>query len=122
MMREADRNYHTVKSGYYLAGLNQWPKGLVGFQEKLTSYFDVLTHLYHKICCAIALALRADLKTFAAEFNPPKAFLQLIKNPELYPKESYNLYGSAPYRDFGCISILVQDEIGGLQVKNSKGK
>jgi len=122
MMREADRNDHSVKSGDYLAGLNQWPEGLVGFQETLTSYFDVLTHLCHKICRAIALALGADLKTFAEEFNPPTAFLRLIRYPPLLPKESDNLYGSAPHRDFGCITILAQDETGGLQVKNSQGK
>jgi isopenicillin N synthase-like dioxygenase len=62
MMREADRNNLAVKSGEYLSELNQWPEGLVGFQETLTSYFNVLNHLSHKICLAIALALGANLK------------------------------------------------------------
>ena len=71
MMREADRNDHAVKSGDYLAGLNQWPEGLVGFQETLTSYFDVLTHLCHKICRTIALALGANLKKLLQQNSIP---------------------------------------------------
>ena len=69
MMREAGMNDPAVKSGDYLAGPNQWPEGLPGFQEILTSYFDELTHLCHKICRVIALVLGADLKTFASELN-----------------------------------------------------
>ena len=122
MMREADMNDPAVKSGDYLAGPNQWPEGLPGFQEILTSYFDELTHLCHKICRIIALVLGADLKTFASEFNPPTAFLRLIKYPPALANESNDLYGSAPHTDFGCITILAQDETGGLQVKNSQGQ
>ncbi len=122
MMREADSDDPAVKSGDYLAGPNQWPEEFPGFQETLTNYFDVLTHLCHKICRAIALALGADLKTFAAEFNPPTTFLRLIKYPPILQNESRNLYGSAPHTDFGCITILAQDETGGLQVKNTDGQ
>jgi isopenicillin N synthase-like dioxygenase len=61
-------------------------------------------------------------KTFAVGFNPPTAFLQLIRYPPLPPKESCNLFGSAPHRDFGCITIIAQDETEGLQVKNPQGK
>ena len=79
MMRDSDRNDQAVTSGDYLAGLHQWQRGLVGFQETLTSYFVVLTRLCHKICCEITLALAEDLKTFATEFNPPKAFLRSVR-------------------------------------------
>ena len=61
-------------------------------------------------------------KTFAVGFNPPTAFLQLIRCLPLPPKESCNLFGSAPHRDFGCITIVAQDETEGLQVKNPQGK
>ena len=74
-----------------------------------------------KGCRAITLALGADLKTFAAELNPPTAFLRLIRYPSQRHNESDNFYGSAPHRDFGCITILAQDETGGLPVKNSQG-
>ena len=94
------------------------PKGLVGFQGTLTFHFDVLIHLCHKICPAIALAQGVELKTFAVEFNPPTASLSLIPSPPLPPNESVNLYSSAPGRDFGFITILSQDKTGGLQVKN----
>ena len=37
IMRGADRNYHAIKSGDYLAGLNQWQECLLRFQETLAS-------------------------------------------------------------------------------------
>ncbi len=122
MMREADKSDPAVKSGDFLAGPNQWPDGLNGFQETLNTYFNELTKLCHKICRIIALSLGTDKKTFASKFNPPTTFLRLIKYPPLTPNKSSEFFSSAPHTDFGCITILAQDDTGGLQVKNSQGK
>jgi len=121
MMREADLNDPAVQMGDYLAGPNQWPEELPQFRKTLISYFDELTHLCHNICRTIALALRTDVEAFAAEFAPPTTFLRLLHYPPQSPDSPGDLYGSAPHRDFGCITILAQDETGGLQLRNSLG-
>ena len=122
MMREAGEDDPSVQAGDYLAGINQWPEGLPGFRETVTTYHNALTELGHKMCRAIALALGTDVEAFAAMFAPPTTFLRLLHYPPQPPDPAGDLYGSAPHTDFGCITILAQDEVGGLQVRNSQGK
>ena len=37
------------------------------------------------------------------------------------PQSPDDLYGSAPHRDFGCLTLLAQDDVGGLQVQTPSG-
>ena len=54
-------------------------------------------------------------------FETPTIWLRLLHYPPI-PKSSPNdLYGSAPHTDFGCLTILTQDGIGGLQVQTKNG-
>jgi len=121
LMREATAGDRAVLAGDYLAGANQWPEGLPGFRDTVVAYHDALTELGHKLCRAIGLALRTDVETFAAAFAPPTTFLRLLHYPPQPPDPAGDLYGSAPHTDFGCITILAQDEVGGLQVRNQAG-
>jgi isopenicillin N synthase-like dioxygenase len=122
MMREAGTDDVAVRSGHYLAGPNQWPSELPGFREAVVAYHDALTALGHKLCRAIALALETDADAFGAAFTPPTTFLRLLYYPSQAPDPEGELYGSAPHTDFGCISILAQDDIGGLQVRTPEGE
>ena len=122
MMREANADDPAVKKGDYLAGPNQWPIEIPGFRETLTSYFDAMTKLSQKICRVISLVLGTDTESFAAEFEPPTTFLRLLRYPPHPPDTPSNIYGSAPHSDFGCITLLAQDETGGLQVRNRHGR
>jgi len=121
MMREADARDPGVRAGDYLAGPNQWPEELPGFRTTVTAYHEALTQLGHKVCRAIALALRTDAEAFSAAFAPPTTFLRLLHYPPQPPDPANDIYGSAPHTDFGCITILAQDTIGGLQVRNAAG-
>ena len=121
MMREANEYDPAVQKGDYLAGRNQWPQEIQGFRETLVSYFDAMTKLCQKICNVIAISLGTDPETFAREFEPPTTFLRLLRYPPKPPNITSNIYGSAQHSDFGCITLLAQDETGGLQVMNRKG-
>jgi len=121
MMREAPADDPAVRAGDYLAGANQWPDGLPGFRDTVTTYHNTLTRLGHKLCRAIALALQTDTDAFAAAFAPPTTFLRLLHYPPQPTDPAGDLYGSAPHTDFGCITILAQDDVGGLQVRNQAG-
>ena len=122
MMRESNTYDPAVQNGEYLAGPNQWPSEIPDFKKTLTSYFDAMTKLCQKICHIIALAMGVDPKSFAAKFDPPTTFLRLLRYPPSPPEKPSDYYGSAPHCDFGCITVLAQDETGGLQVRNKQGK
>ena len=55
-------------------------------------------------------------------FDIPTIWLRLLHYPPIPKNSPSDLYGSAPYTDFGCLIILAQDEIGGLQVQTKEGE
>ena len=54
-------------------------------------------------------------------FVEPTIWLRLLKYPPQRPQSPDDLYGSAPHKDFGCLTLLAQDEVGGLQVQTPSG-
>jgi isopenicillin N synthase-like dioxygenase len=122
MMREAGPDDREVRAGAYLAGPNQWPEGLAGFRAAVTAYNDALCGLATRLVRLIGRALGADPDGFAAAFEPPTTWLRLLHYPPQPPAAPGDLYGSAPHTDFGFITILAQDEVGGLQVKTPGGR
>ena len=55
-------------------------------------------------------------------FDTPTFWLRLLHYPPIPKNSPSDLYGSAPHTDFGCLTILAQDEIGGLQVQTTEGE
>jgi isopenicillin N synthase-like dioxygenase len=45
----------------------------------------------------------------------------LLHYPPQSPQAPEDLYGSAPHKDFGCLTLLAQDDVGGLQVQTPAG-
>ena len=121
MMREAGPDDPGVRAGAYLAGPNQWPDGLPGFREAVTAYNDAMAVLAGRLVRVIARALGADEAGFSAAFEPPTTWLRLLHYPPQPPASPDDLYGSAPHTDFGCITLLAQDDAGGLQVMTPEG-
>ena len=119
MMREDGPDAPDVRAGAYLAGPNQWPD-LDGFRADVTAYHDALTDLGRKLMAVAALSIGADPAELAPAFARPTTWLRLLHYPPTDPAES-DLYGSAPHTDFGCLTILAQDDVGGLQVQTPAG-
>jgi isopenicillin N synthase-like dioxygenase len=120
MMREDATDSADVTSGAYLAGPNQWPD-LQGFREDVTAYHDAMSDLGRRLAKLVALALDLPSDVFDAAFERPTTWLRLLYYPSTDPAEGDDLYGSAPHTDFGFLTFLAQDEIGGLQVQTPAG-
>ena len=120
VMREDTEDAPEVRAGDYLAGANQWPD-LDGFRDDVMAYHDALTELAGKLVEIVALALGAEPEELRSNFNPPTTWLRLLYYPPAAPLSEDDLYGSAPHTDFGFLTILAQDEVGGLQVQTPAG-
>jgi isopenicillin N synthase-like dioxygenase len=116
MMRE-----DKAETDAYLSGPNQWPN-LAEFKEDVTAYHDALTALGHRLMRIAALSLGAQPDAFAPSFAPPTTWLRLLHYPAAPANRPDDLYGSAPHTDFGCLTILAQDDAGGLQVQTPTGE
>jgi isopenicillin N synthase-like dioxygenase len=110
MMREDE----TVMPDVYLSGPNKWP-ALNGFRTTLEQYHSEMCTLGNRL---MQIALRAiDTNPSAIEmFDPPTTWLRLLHYPPSPAQRAEDLYGSAPHTDFGALTFLATDDVGGLQV------
>lgn len=101
-----------------LDGPNQWPEGLPGFRETISAYDTALRGLGEAMTRMIAVALGLPPDGLDRYFTRPTTFLRLLHYPPSPPDADDKQYGSAPHTDYGFITILAQDQRGGLQVRS----
>jgi isopenicillin N synthase-like dioxygenase len=102
--------------GKPLRGPNQWPAELPEFRGVALDYMERMTALGLRMAHGLAEALDLPRHWFLPFFKEPTLFLRLLHYPR-QPDEA-GLFGSAPHTDYGFITILAQDEVGGLEVRN----
>lgn len=120
MMRDLPADHPDVVGDTYLAGANQWPD-LPGFREVMVEYQDRMAAFARSVVDVIALALGDD-GTMTRAFDSPTTWLRLLHYPPQDPQSPDDEYGSAPHRDFGAITLLATDDVGGLSVRSSDGE
>ena len=103
----------------YLSGPNQWPI-LPGFRTSLERYHTAMADLGHRLLELAIQSFGGDPAEVASHFAPPTTWLRLLHYPPR-PEAAEDLYGSAPHCDFGCLTLLAQDDVGGLQVQTPAG-
>lgn len=116
MMREDTR----ADPGVYLSGPNQWPE-LEGFRDACEAYVKEMTRLGRQLMGLVLDALGTPDRTILSAFDTPTIWLRLLNYPPQPPQAPDDLYGSAPHTDFGCLTLLAQDDVGGLQVQTPAG-
>lgn len=110
-----------VIAGVPLAGVNPWPAAAPEIRTPLEAYQSAMETLCRRLTRLIAGALGAPRDTFDAAFENPTTFLRLLHYPPLPNDAPTDLWGSAPHTDYGFITVLAQDAVGGLQVRLPDG-
>lgn len=116
ILREDGDDSNPVRSKRYLAGKNQWPD-LPNFKQTLIKYQTELSILANHLTAIAARSLGAAPADLHQHFDPPTTWLRLLHYPSQTQLRPDDLFGSAPHTDFGCLTILAQDNVGGLQVR-----
>ena len=122
---ELPRDDPAVLAGQPLRGPNQWPEGDPEFRRALTRYFDAIAACGQDFLRAVALSLGAGADFFADKYDKPLQRTQCVDYPP-HPPESLGdslgeLFGVAPHTDYGCVTLLWQDDVGGLEVQDRSG-
>ena len=111
-----------VIAGVFGYAPNQWPDGLDGFREALTTYHsaarDFGTHIFE----AFALALELPQDFFAHAITKPMAHMRVLHYPDQDAAEGDRQIGIGAHSDYECFTILCTDDVPALQVLNSAGK
>jgi isopenicillin N synthase-like dioxygenase len=107
-----------VIDGKPFRGVNLWPT-TPGFRDTALAYFDAVWRLGCDLHFAIASDLGLKTDYFADKLDRPMATLRLLHYP---PREqSTSDVGAGTHTDYGSITLLLTDAVGGLEVRRRDG-
>ena len=111
-----------VQAGTPLHGRNVFPD-LPGFRDTLLAYMAAVTQLGHRLMEGIALGLGLPDDYFAHRYtSDPLILFRLFNYPSRpVPTGTEARWGVGEHSDYGLLTILLQDDVGGLQVKTPGG-
>ncbi|CAM6105040.1 unnamed protein product [Calypogeia fissa] len=99
---------------------NQWPENPPGFREICEKYILATETLASHLLGIISLSLGLPFDHFHPSFEDDGSFMRLnyyskCPIPDL-------ILGVGRHKDSGALTVLVQDEVGGLQVSRKDGE
>lgn len=108
-----------VVAGKPFRGVNLWPR-TPGFRDVALDYFNACWRLGVDLHLAIAADLGLPPRFFADKFDRPMATLRLLHYPPRTADRD-ELPGAGEHTDYGSLTILSTDDVGGLEVRRRDG-
>ena len=101
--------------------LNQWPPDQE-FRTCVLTFYDACTEVVDKILQAFALTLQLPEDFFAVRHDQRNHTLRLLHYPPLQQLPKLGQVRAGEHSDYGSITLLFQDEVGGLEVQTTAGE
>jgi len=117
--RELGPDHPLVARGVPFEGANQWPSGIDGFREQMEAYTDAMAQLGRRLAAMLALSLDLPEDYFADGMAEPNCAVRLLRYPPHPADARFNQLGAGAHTDWGFLTILLQDDCGGLEVRNT---
>lgn len=113
-----------VQAGLANYGANQWPPehAVPGFRSQCESYFSALLQLGHTLMAVFASVAGLPESYFDAMLVDPMVTLRLIHYPPQAGEVVDRQIGCGSHTDWGAVTLLLQDEVGGLEVQDASGE
>jgi isopenicillin N synthase-like dioxygenase len=111
-----------VIAGEPLRGPNNWPADRPGLRTAMSAYYEAVGLCGRDLLRCVAVSLGAVPEFFEDKYRKRLQRTQIIyypPHPEAAPNDQFGL---APHTDFGCITLLWQDQNGGLEVLERQSK
>jgi isopenicillin N synthase-like dioxygenase len=114
--QELAADHPLVQAGTPLHGPNLFPATPAGLRATVLEYMAALTELGQRLMGGIALGLGLPENYFAEHgTRDPLTLFRIFNYP---PPASPELWGVGEHTDYGLLTILTQDDVGGLEVKS----
>ncbi len=111
-----------VAADLALHGPNRWPADCPWLRQASETYFEEAQALGRRLLkvCAVSLDMPEDY--FLQFCTKPMVQMRLFHYPPQEPMSDEKAFGVAPHTDYGMITLLLQDPIGGLELKKRDGE
>ncbi|MCT9931103.1 hypothetical protein N5079_12840 [Planotetraspora sp. A-T 1434] len=103
-----------------LHGPNLFPSQVPELRPAVLAYLDALTEVAQSVMRGIALSLGLEEDYFASGYTAAPTILFRIFHYPPSPPDSTD-WGVGEHTDYGLLTLLLQDDNGGLQVHTSRG-
>ncbi|MEU6809077.1 2-oxoglutarate and iron-dependent oxygenase domain-containing protein [Streptomyces sp. NPDC046831] len=106
---------------WWLQGPNQWPAALPGLQTAALHWIDRLSEVAGKLLHELLAAIGAPAGFYDPVFGEhAHPHLKLVRYPGSAGDGTDQ--GVGAHKDYGFLTLLLQDRIGGLQVQREDGR
>ena len=113
-----------IKESFYLGvesiGPNQWPHEVLvpGFQAACNAYADAMLALARRLMGLFERALGLPAGHFDSFMRHPTCTTRLLHYPPQPAQALPGQIGCGAHTDWGALTLLTQDDAGGLQVRS----
>ena len=119
--REVGPDDPEARSGDRLTGPNQWPSDVPDFETAVYGLFEEMNRCARDVLSALAVGLELPVDFFGSYFTKPMARGSIIHYPPQPADLGEEQFGVGPHTDYGFLTLLWQDSVGGLEVLNRDG-
>jgi len=119
---DLDETHPYVQQGIANCGPNQWPDQPTDFKQRYEAYVDEMFRIGRHLMALLALSLDLPEDFFAEGLEEPLFNSRLLRYGPQPEDAAFNQMGAGAHTDWGMITILLQDDIGGLEVENAAGE
>jgi isopenicillin N synthase-like dioxygenase len=109
-----------LKEAFNLVGANS--SSPIANYPDILAFFQACTELANKILSGFALALELPVDFFTTRHNQQNHTLRLLHYPPLQKSPQPGQVRAGEHSDYGSITLLFQDNIGGLEVQTASGE
>jgi isopenicillin N synthase-like dioxygenase len=123
LARELPPDHPDVVARKPLHGPNQWPaeQSLPHFRQAVLTYYDRMEELSHRVLTVLSGAMAISPGSLLPWFDDQLGQLRLLYYPA-QPVLEDPILGVRPHHDTSFMTMLVQDEAGGLEVQGRDGE
>ncbi len=105
-----------------LHGPNLFPPALPEMRDAVLAWMAALERLGHTVMRGVAASLDLPPDHFAAALTKdPLCLFRIFHYPAAADEASREAWGVGEHTDYGLLTLLLQDECGGLEVKTPRG-
>jgi isopenicillin N synthase-like dioxygenase len=101
---------------------NRWPVGHDNFRITITEFFDTCATAAARVFQAFALALDMPKDFIAVRHAGYDYTLRLLHYPPLAEPPKPGQIRAGVHSDYGTLTLLFQDDVGGLEVLTARGE